>query len=354
MSKRSEPIGYAVIGAGIWGNLHLRTLQDDPRVRLVAVCDINEDLGKKVANEYQIPYYYTSYEEMLKNPEIEAVSVATPDFAHGGPALAVAQAGKHLLCEKPMAMTIDESLKIIRAANETKIKFMVDFHNRWSPPFYIVYENLREGKLGKPRYAYFRQNDTMYVPLKYISWGSKSSVLWFLGPHCIDSIRWLFDDEVEEVYGVSREGLLKKKGVDTPDFYTYIMQFKNGGVATMENSWIVSEQNPTIYDLKLQLQCEEGTVFLDPSHSRMIEIYRDAASKGWDDIVYPDTMVNPTVFGKVVGLATESIRHFVDCVWNDKTPLVGGIDGLRATEIIVAVEESAKTNRPVKVIHHDV
>lgn len=354
MEHRTDPVGYAVIGAGIWGNLHLRTLCEDPRVRLVAVCDIDLEKAKCVAQEYGIPYYYSSYEEMLKNLEIEAVSVATPDFAHGAPALAVVEAGKHLLCEKPMAMTLDESLAIIRTAKQKGIKFMVDFHNRWSPPFYITYENLRDGKLGKPRYAYFRQSDTIFVPLKYISWGAKSSVLWFLGPHCIDSIRWLFNDEVREVYCVSRSGLIQSKGVDTPDFFAYLMQFENGGVANMENSWIVSEQNPTIYDLKLQLQCEEGTVFLDPSHSRMIEIYRDQKPSGWDNIVYPDTMVNPTVHGKIVGLATESIRHFVDCVWKDQTPLVSGIDGLRATEIILAVEESARTNKPVSVVRHDV
>ena len=157
---------------------------------------------------------------------------------------------------------------------------MVDFHNRWSPPFYIAYENLRAGKLGKPRYAYFRLSDTIYVPLQYISWGSKTSVLWFLGPHCIDSIRWLFNDDVREVYCVSRKELLKSKGIDSPDFFAYIMQFENGGVATMENSWILSEQNPTIYDLKLELQCDSGTIFMNPSHSQIMEIYRDQKSAG--------------------------------------------------------------------------
>lgn len=354
MNKRSDPIGYGIIGAGIWGNLHLQTLCDDYRVKLLGICDIDIDKARQAAKKYDIPYVYDSYEEMLKNPEIEAVSVATPDFAHGGPALASVEAGKHLLCEKPMAMTLDESLKIVRTAKTNDKKFMVDFHNRWSPPFYIVYENLRSGKLGAPRYAYFRQSDTIYVPLKYISWGAKSSVLWFLGPHCIDSIRWLVDSEVDEVYCVSRSGLIQSKGVDTPDFFAYLMQFENGCVANMENSWIVSEQNPTIYDLKFELQCNEGTVFLDPSHSRTIEVYRDQQSAGWDNIIYPDTMVNPTVHGKIVGLATESIRHFVDCVWKDQTPLVSGIDGLRATEIILAVEESARINKPVKVEHHQV
>jgi predicted dehydrogenase len=354
MSQFSNPLGYAIIGAGIWGNIHLKTLCNDPHVRLVAICDLDEAKAKKAAKEYNIPYYYTSYEEMLKNPEIDAVSVATPDFAHGGPALAVASAGKHLLCEKPMAMTIEESLKIIRTAKEKKIKFMVDFHNRWSPPFYLAYEDLRSGRLGDLRYAYFRLSDTIFVPLKYISWGSKSSALWFLGPHCIDSIRWLFNDEVREVFCISRSGLIQSKGVNTPDFFTYYMQFEKGGVANMENSWIVSEQNPTIYDLKLELQCNKGTIFMNPSHSGVMEVYTDQKAEGWDNNAYPDVIVNPTVHGKIVGLATESIRNFVNCVYYDKTPIATGIDGLRATEIILALEESARLNKPVNVIRNEI
>lgn len=86
---------------------------------------------------------------------------------------------------------------------------------------------------------------------------------------------------------------------------------------------------------------------MNPSHSGVMEVYTDQKSAGWDNIAYSDTMVNPTVHGKIVGLATESIRHFIDCVYNDTQPFVTGIDGLRATEIILAVEESARTNKPV-------
>lgn len=354
MSIRTNPIGYAIIGIGTWGTLHLKVLSGDPRVNIVAVCDVNEETAKEAAADYNIPNYYTSYQEMLENPEIEAVSVTTPDFAHCEPALAVVKSGKNLLCEKPMATTLEESIEIIAAAKRAGVTMMVDFHNRWSPPFYITYENLRAGKLGGLKYAYFRLNDVIYVPLKYISWSSKSSALWFLGSHAIDSIRWLFNDEVREVFCASRKGILANRNVDTPDFFTYILQFESGGVATMENSWIVSSNNPTVFDLKLELQCSEGTIFIDTSHSGVLEIYRDQVAAGWDNLTYPDTMINPTVHGRIVGLATESIRHYIDCLWEGKEPLVTGIDGLRATEIILAAEESSKTNKSVKVVRNQV
>jgi predicted dehydrogenase len=354
MTARTEQIGYGVIGVGIWGQIHIRTLLSDPKVRLVAVCDINETKAKEIADQYGIPKVFTSYEEMLKDPEVEAVSVATPDFAHGEPALAVVQSGRHLLVEKPMATTIEESLEIIKAAKESGTKLMVDLHNRWSPPFFNAHQSLKNGQLGDLRYVYFRLSDTMFVPLSYISWGEKSSALWFLGPHAIDTVRWLYNDEVKEVYAVKRKGTLTAKGVDTADFYALILQFENGGVANLEHSWILSPNTPSIFDLKCTLQASEGTVFIDTSHNRMIEKYTNQTGGNWDEIVYPDTTLDTYIHGCQRGFATESIHHFVDCIWNDKEPLVKGVDGLRATEVIVAAEKSTEINAPVKVIRHQV
>lgn len=352
--SRNQPINYGIIGVGIWGQIHVRTLAANPRVNLVAVCDLNEKTAKNVAQKYHIPKYYTSYEEMLKDPDIQAVSVATPDFAHAAPAMAVVEAGKHLLIEKPMAMSIDESIDIIKKSRKNGTKLMVDLHNRWSPAFFNAYESLRKGELGELKYTYFRLSDTMFVPLEYISWGSKSSALWFLGPHAIDTVRWLYQDEVEEVYAVARKGVLTSKGIDTPDFFALILQFKNGGVANLEHSWIVSPNSPSIFDLKCSLQCSEGTVCIDTSHNRTIEKYNNAIGKNWNNIPYQDTSLDIFIHGRQLGFATESIHHFVDCIWNDKDPLVTGVDGLRATEVIVAAEESIKTNRSVKIHRNEI
>ena len=130
-----------------------------------------------------------------------------------------------------MATSSAECLEIIAAAHQAAPPSWWIFHNRWSPPFAHSYTSLREGELGELKFVYFRLSDTQYVPTRYISWAAKSSVLWFLGPHATDTVRWLYDDEVREVYAVSRRSTLKSMGVDTPDFYTVILQFENGGVA---------------------------------------------------------------------------------------------------------------------------
>ena len=351
---RTQPIGYGIIGAGIWGQLHARVLAADERVNLLAVCDLDQAKARQVAERHGIPRVYGSHEDMLRDPAIAAVSVTTPDFAHAAPALAAVRSGRHLLVEKPFTTTVDEALAIIVAARETGAQLMVDFHTRWSPAFYHAYHSVQTGELGKLKLVTFRLSDTTYVPTKYISWADRSSVLWFLGPHSIDTVRWLFDDEVREVYAVRRDGVLAGMGINTPDFYLLVLQFEQGGVAYLEHSWILSAQAPNLIDVKCQLQGSRGTAYVDNSHNRAFEKYTELTPQGYPDLPYADTAVLPVVQGQQVGYAAESIRHFVDCLWHDKLPLVGGFDGLRATEVILAAEQSAQINAPVKVVRHDI
>jgi predicted dehydrogenase len=351
-TARTEPIGYAIVGAGLWGQLHARVLATDARVKLVAVCDLDPAKARQVADRHGIPRVYSSHEDMLRDPSIAAVSITTPDFAHAAPALAAVRASRHVLVEKPFTTTAQECLAIIATARASGVKVMVDFHTRWSPAFYHAYQSVQNGELGELKLVTFRLNDTLYVPTKYISWADRSSVLWFLGPHSIDTVRWLFGDEVREVYAVRRDGVLSGMGIHTPDFYMLLLQFERGGVACLEHSWILSAHAPNLIDVKCQLQGSLGTAYIDNSHNRAFEKYTESTPLGYPDLSYADTAVLPVTQGRQVGYAAESIRHFIDCLWQDQQPLVGGLDGLRATEVILAAEESARTNAPVKVDRH--
>src|SRR5512139_2553172 len=161
MNTRTKPIQYAVVGLGTWGDLHLRVLGPDPRIQIAAVVDINPERAKAAAETYHVPAWYTSVDEMLADPAIEAVSVASPDFAHAPAALAVLRSGRHLLLEKPMATSVPECLEILQAAQKAGTTLMVDFHNRWSPPFFLARQRILAGELGKPRFCSFRLNDSI-------------------------------------------------------------------------------------------------------------------------------------------------------------------------------------------------
>jgi predicted dehydrogenase len=338
-----ERLKFAVIGAGLWGSTHARIFAEHPAVELAAVCDMNGERARQVAEEAGATRWCTDFAEVAADTSIAAVGIATPDFAHVAPALAVLRAGKHLLVEKPLAFTVEECEEIIAAAKQSSVKLMVDFHNRWSPPFYKAKLAIDAGEIGTPMYLYYRLSDTIWVPTKMLSWAGKSTVAWFLASHCLDTVHWLLGERPNRVYCVRRSRTLAPRGIATPDHYQATLEFPSGTTAVIENSWILPETTPNIIDLKCEIVGDKGALYVDGSHHRMLERYTLTEAS------YPDTFVSPTVHGKPLGFAVESIRYFVDCVLNDRQPLVTGEDGLAATRVIQAMERSADTGQPVDI-----
>jgi len=337
--------GFGLIGTGLWGEMHAKVYASYPEAELKAVCDLRADRAKGIAEKYGADEWYSDYNKLLERDDIAAVSIATPDFAHTDIILAALKAGKHVLVEKPLATSVEDCEKVISAAKAIKgRKFMVDFHNRWNPPFVIAKNAIKDGEIGKPALMYIRLNDTIFVPTGMLSWASRSEVVWFVGSHAVDLARWLFDDEVSKVYAVSRSEVLKAKGVDTPDFYEAILEFSKGGVATVENCWILPDSLPTVIDFKCEIIGSSGAFYLDVSSHRTIQKYTQNKAS------YPDVLGSPVIHDKQMGFTVESIRHFADCVINDKEPMVTFEDGLAATKIISAIRDSSKTGQPVKII----
>jgi len=338
-----EKVGFGVIGAGIWGTVHARVYAEDPRVRLVAICDIDRKKAKEVADKFGAESYYTDFQELVDNPDITAVSVATPDFTHFQPAMAAINKGKHLLIEKPIATRVEEAAKILEEAKKTKIKLMVDFHNRWNPCFLKIKSSIEKGEVGEVSLIYLRLSNPSVVPLSWFSWSGKSSVAWFLGSHTVDLARWLLKDEAKKVYCVSRSKLLREKGVNTPDFFESIIEFEKGAVVVMENAWILPETEPNIVDFKCQVIGSKGSMYADLSHHRALEKYTEEKAE------YPDLFALNEIYGKLTGFAFHSIEHFIDCVIEDKEPISTGKDGLEVTKIICAMEESILSGNPVRI-----
>ncbi len=147
-------VKFGIVGIGGWGETHAQIYSTYPLSELVAVCDINKERAEEVAKLHGVRKSYTDYRELVSDDEVEAVAVVTPDFAHTEIAMAALESGKHLLLEKPMAKSVDECEKIISAVEKAGVKFMVDFHNRWNPPFVKAKRSLDKGDLGKIRLIY--------------------------------------------------------------------------------------------------------------------------------------------------------------------------------------------------------
>jgi len=190
-----EKVGFGVIGYGIWGSFHARVYAQEDNSQLIAVCDIDEERARQIAEKTGAKRYYTDFKKLVQDPDIGAVSIVTPDFAHLEPAIAAIKARKHILIEKPLATTVEEAEKIVNEAASAGTKLMVDFHNRWNPCLMNIKNALDKRELGTLSLAYLRQSNPRRVPLEWLSWSGKSSVAWFLGSHTIDVARWLFNDK---------------------------------------------------------------------------------------------------------------------------------------------------------------
>ena len=202
----------AIVGAGVWGDTHAAIYREHPNVEPVAICDKNIDKAKALAEKYGLPRVFGSVDELLAWGDFEAVSIVTPDFLHADIAVACANAGKHMLIEKPLATTREDVFRILEAVKKNNVRAMVDLHNRFSPPFAEAKRLIDQGELGTLRNGYFRLNDIKWVATDMLSWSSQSSILWFLGSHSFDTLQWLFQDRAVRVYTVSNRGVLDSLG----------------------------------------------------------------------------------------------------------------------------------------------
>lgn len=342
-----ENIKMALIGAGVWGQTHAYLYDKNPLVEITGICDLNIKKAKALADKCRLDdsVVFDDYNKMLDTIDCDAVAIVSPDHLHRKIAIDCANHKKHILLEKPLATTREDVYAIAEAVKQNDVRIMVDLHNRWSPPFALTKKAIDDGELGVPKSAYFRLNDIKWVATDMLSWSADSSILWFLGSHSLDTLRWMFDDEVDTVYALSSRGILDAEGVNTEDIYQSIIKFKKGGIATMENGWITPNGHPNINDIKFNITGTKGMVSLDLTNNTLIEKFTDERCD------HPDVLVSHFVHGNPKGFSYESINDFITKLITGDDFLVSLEDSINTCLAILAIMESAKTGMPVKVVY---
>ncbi len=332
-----------IVAAGIMGEMHAKIYSRHPACQLVAVADHNLDRAKALAGKFGIPGVFASYEEMLAKAEVDVVSVCTPDFAHAEAAIAAANAGKHVLVEKPLAMTVAEVEAIRAAARQNRVKVMTQFSHRWVPSYIQAKDLLATGKLGTPVLAYARKNNPIFVPTEMIGWAGQTTPSWFLSSHDIDLVCWWFESEPEEVYANAVRKVLVGRGIDTPDAIQAQVRFADGALATFEACWIYPNTFPSMPDSFIEVITTGAAIHLDRKREQ-IEISTAEAFK------YPRNLLAYTYGdGEVHGAVPLSLDHFIKCVLEDREPLVTLESSLRVTRILEGIQRSIDTRAPVRL-----
>ncbi|HEX4768333.1 MAG TPA: Gfo/Idh/MocA family oxidoreductase [Lichenihabitans sp.] len=333
---------FGVVGAGLWGSFHCKTLNAIAAAELVAVCDLDPARAAQMQQQFGPRKVHTDYRALVEDPDIDAVTVATPDFAHADIVLAAIAAGKHVMSEKPLATTLREAEAIAEAAARKGVKVMVDFHNRVNPAVHALRESIAAGEIGKPLHASARLSNTLFVPLELLSWAARSSALWFLGSHAVDALRFTLQAEIVRVQALRRRGHLASLGVDTDDVHLSLLEFDNDVVATLENSWVLPRDLPLVFDFRAEIVGEAGAIQIDTAQNGTFRKYAGQGLRTADMLG-----LTPAAGGRLGGFVTEAIARFVDAVTTDAPLLADAQDGLAVTRVLVAIEEAAKTGRAV-------
>jgi len=257
--------------------------------------------------------------------------------------MAAIEAGLHLAVEKPLATTVEEAERIVKAAREKGVTLYVNFSNRFMPQMVLTKKLVERGELGEPVYAFARLNNTLDVPLGMIrAWAERTSLPFWLMSHTIDRVRWLFGQDVRSVFARAHEGVLKSKGLNVKDLYVALVEFEGGAVGVFESLWILPPSRPNIVDSRMDLVFTEGSVSFDT-----ISPAPQVAKGGRFEMPYPVQFDD--LQGSPVGMVTESLRHFVKCRGEGREPMTTGEDGLAAVKVAAAIVKSAERGEPVEV-----
>lgn len=336
----NETIGVGLIGAGIMGQAHAAAIALDPRARFVGVASLEG--ADEIAAKFPGTFATRDYKDLLARKDIQVVIVATPDHAHFAICKEAIEAGKNVLVEKPLTVDLGEADRLIEIVKRSGLKLMTCFSHRWIPPYWAAHEAVAAGRLGRPVLAYARKNDTIFVPTKMLSWAAGTTSAWFLSSHDIDLVSWYMGDRAVEVYATAVWGVLRGRGIETPDAIQAQVRFAKGGVATFESCWIYPNSFPTMTDSFIEIVGEAGVIHLE----RKAEQLEIATEQGYE---WPRTLIKPIIAGRQQGALTEMVHHLIACVRDNKAPLVTLESSREVTAILDAIHRSTASGKPEKV-----
>ncbi len=269
MSTTDTPLRFGVIGVGWQGGSHLQNLAAEPRARLTALCDINTQLLAERATTFGVEHRFTDYRDLVACNEVDAVIVALPDYLHRDPAVAALEAGKHLLLEKPMALSVADAEAIATAAERSSGRFMLNLSNRWMPAFAAGKTAPDGGKFGQPRYFFARMANRIDVPTQRLPWLQRSHLAHWIGIHRLDIARWYAGREIVRVRALHRRGMLAGKGFNAGDLFQATLEFDGGAVMSLEGNWILPPSYPSLVDSRFYCLCDNGVIDVDRSRSEL-------------------------------------------------------------------------------------
>ncbi|MEH7495832.1 Gfo/Idh/MocA family protein [Neobacillus niacini] len=349
-----KEFGFAIVGTGLISTTHYEQISAIEGAKVVAVYSRNEEKAKSLAEKAGADWY-TDYQEMLKRKEIDIVSIITPSGTHADMAIEAARAGKHVIVEKPMDISLEKAQQMIDVCRKHHVKLSVVSQHRFDPSSVKIKADIDSGRFGKMVLG--QAAVSWYRPQSYYDTSKWRGTLEMDGGgvlinqaiHTIDLFQY-FMGEVESVY--AHTAVLAHERIEVEDVAVATVKFKNGGLGTIVGT---TAAYPGL-SARMEIIGTHGTAVIendqlmkhylrDPNHeSEAINLASAENHHGGDR---DHTSVNPAALD-----GTSHRLQFIDmmnAIQEDREPLVNGEEGLKPLKIILAVYQSARTGQPVKV-----
>ena len=335
-------IRFGVIGCGRIFEKHLNALKSCEDAVIAAVCDMSEDKAKEASSKCG-GSWFVDYKEMIKNVEFDIVDICTPNDSHADIAVYAANAGKHVLTEKPMALTVDDCDRMIRACEENNVRLFVVKQNRFNLPIVRLREALEKGRFGK----LFLGNVTVRWsrPQEYYDkndWhGTKNrdgGMLFTQASHHIDMLQWMFGP----VHSVKANIATLTHDIETEDNAVVVIKFKSGALGVVEATTSTFLKN---LEGSVTVLGDKGSVKIGGMAMNKVDYWEFSDFQNEDDNIRTCTVNPPNVYG--FG-HIEVIRNVVRSLNGEKSNFeVDGFEGRKTVKLIKAAYEAAETGKEV-------
>lgn len=325
-----------MIGVGTLGKRHAENLRRAiPAARLIAVADADGARAERVAAELEVEYHYANWESLLERKDIDAVVVAAPSRFHAPVTRAAGAAGKHIFCEKPPALSMEEAESAASAVAKAGVQFQIGFMRRYDPPYAKAKKLIDAGDIGAPVLVKSIGRDRQPPPRSFFQDGINGTLFLDAMIHEFDLARWLMNDEVVEVHSfgsvLSCPELTEFRDVDSA---VVNLRFERGGIGNAE-----SHRNSKYgYDIRTEIIGSKGAIqigYLQQTAQLVL------TSAGASHDVVDHWLV------RFADAYRNELQDFVDCILAGKPVRVMAQDGLRALAVSIAAERSYRESRPI-------
>ena len=335
-----KPIRVCLSGVGRAGQVHANSLRQHlPDGELVALVDENAAALQLVGEKLGVSERFSSLEEALKRVEFDAVVISTPTFTHRPLALQAASAGKHIFCEKPMALTLRECDEMIEVTDRNAVLLQIGFMRRFDPAFEAAAARIEAGEIGRPLLVKSLTHGPGLPPPWARDIRASNGMLAEVNSHDWDSIRWLAGSNFQRVYAEVANSKVEIHGIEAPHFYdTALVQIRLENGALGEISGVCPCEYG--YDARAEIIGERGILQIGDLRGQAVLVCTDREQ----GLITPIYRSWPERFAEAyIG----EMRHFLESVRKGTRPRVGGEDGRWALAGVLAATKSFMEERPV-------